>query len=235
MSNSYTKAAFCILMSPTDAATLSLARTAVDILDTVRDDEDLKLSFDALGVGFGQIFPAKGPNDFGSFLDLFDDPDFARFGCDIDIEEPGSEGLWAVTFSGEQVDVEAVANLIFAACKSALPCAFEWAHGMDRLRVGEFGGGCVVITTAGIQYHNTREILDRAITREISDPDEAVDGLVMVLRDDEHGLRFWNNATGFGSLTEAKVFSRPEADRLNEQCKHGKLEWLAMPAPSTSL
>lgn len=231
MSNSYTKAAFCILMSPADATMLSLAVKAIDILDTVSDDEDLKLSFDALGVRFGEVFPAKGPNAFGSFLDLIDDPAHPSLGCDIDIEEPDTEGRCAVTFSGEQVEVEAVARLTFTACKSALPCAFEWAHGMDRLRVGEFGGGCVVITVAGIDYHNTRDILDRAITREIRDPDEAVDGVVMVFRDPEHGLRFWNQATGFGSLPKARVFSRAEADRLDEQCTHGKLEWLAMPAP----
>lgn len=231
MSNSYTKAAFCILMSPADATMLALAVKAIDILDTVSDDEYLKLSFDALVVRFGEVFPAKGPNAFGSFLDLIDDPAHPSLGCDIDIEEPGTEGLCSVTFSGEQVEIEVIARLIFTACKSALPCAFEWAHGMDRLRVGEFGGGCVVITAAGIDYHNTREILDRAITREIRDPDEAVDGVVMVFRDPEHGLRFWNEATGFGSLAKARMFSRAEADRLDEQCTYGKLEWLAMPAP----
>jgi hypothetical protein len=233
VSNSYTKAAFCILMSPADVTTLNLAEKAVDILDTVSDDEDLKLSFDALGVGFHKVFPAKGPNDFGSFLQLFDDPAYPRFGCSIDIEEPGTNGLCEVTFTGEQIEVEAIARLIFAACKSALPCGFEWAHDADRLRVGEFGGGTVVITAAGIQYHSTRDVLDRANIREISEPDEAVDGLVMVLRD-KNGLRFWNNRIGFGSLADAKVFSKAEADRLNKTFKHGTLKWLALPAPLTS-
>jgi len=231
VSNSYTKAAFCILMSPADVTTLSLAEKAVDILDAVSDDEDLKLSFDALGVGFHKVFPAKGPNDFGSFLELFDDPAYPRFGCDIDIEEPGTNGLCEVTFTGEQIEVEAIARLIFGACKSALPCAFEWAHGADRLRVGEFGGGCVVINAAGIEYHNSRDILDRAIIRENREPGEAVDGVVMVLPDAEHGLRFWNETTGFASLAEATVYSQAEADSLDERCTRGKLQWLALPAP----
>lgn len=231
MSNSYTKAAFSILMATSDVTTLSLVRRAVDILDRVNDDEDLKLSFDGLGTAFSRAFPAKGPNDFGSFLDLFDDRDFERFGCDIDIEEPGSNGLCEVTFSGEQIEVEAIARLIFTACKSALPCAFEWAHGADRLRVGEFGGGCVVINAAGIEYHNSRDILDRAIIRENREPGEAVDGVVMVLPDAEHGLRFWNETTGFASLAEATVYSQAEADSLDKQCTRGKLQWLALPAP----
>lgn len=235
MSNSYTKSAFSILMSTTDVTTLSLVRKAVEILDRVSDDEDLKLSFDGLGTAFSRAFPAKGPNDFGSFLELFDDPDFPRFGCDIDIEEPGSDGLCAVTFRGEQVDVEAVANLIFTACKTALPCAFEWARVTDRLCVGEFGGGCVVVTAAGIQYHNTRDILDRAITREISGPDEAVDGFVLALADQEHGLSFWNNEHGFGRLALATVFSEAEAGRFDKPIAHTEPEWLAMPAPLTSL
>lgn len=231
MSNSYTKAAFCILMSPADVTTLTLAEKAVDILDTVSGDQDLKLSFDALGVGFDTVFPAKGATDFGSFLELFDDPAYPRFGCDIDIEEPGTNGLCEVTFRGEQIEVEAIARLIFAACKSALPCAFEWAHGADRLRVGEFGGGCVVINAEGIEYHNSRDILDRAIIRENREPGEAVDGVVMVLPDAEHGLRFWNETTGFASLAEATVYSQAEADSLDERCTRGKLQWLALPAP----
>ena len=231
MSNSYTKAAFCILVPPADVTTLSLAEKAVDILDRVNDDGDLKLSFDALGVGFHTVFPAKGANDFGSFLELFDDPAYPRFGCDIDIEEPDSEGLCAATFSGEQVEVEAVARLIFAACKSALPCGFEWAHGMDRLRAGEFGGGSVVVTAAGIDYHSTRDVLDRAITREIRDPDEAVDGFVLALADREHGLSFWNNEHGFGRLALATVFSEDEAGRFDKPIAHAEPEWLAMPAP----
>ena len=231
MSNSYTKAAFCILMSPADVTTLSLAERAVDILETVSDDQDLKLSFDGLGVAFHGAFPAKGANDFGTFLELFDDPAYPGFGCDIDIEEPDTEGRCAVTFTGEQVEVEAIAQLIFTACKSALPCAFEWSHGSDRLRVGEFGGGCVVVTAAGITYHNTRDILDHAITREIKGPDEAVDGFVLALADREHGLSFWNNEHGFGRLALATVFSEDEAGRFDKPIAHTEPEWLAMPAP----
>ena len=231
MANSYTKAAFCILMSPADVTILSAATRAIDILEGDSTDEDLTLSFDALGIAFHTAFPAKGDNDFGSFLEIFDEPDHPTFGCDIDIEEPDKEGRCAVTFSGEQVEIEPVARLIFTACKSALPCAFEWSHGSDRLRVGEFGGGCVVITASGIAYHNTRDILDRAITREISGSDEAVDGFVLALADREHGLSFWNNELGFGRLALATVFSENEAGRFDKPIAHTEPEWLAMPAP----
>lgn len=68
MANTYTKSTFCILMSPGDVTVLSAATRAIDILEGDSTDEDLKLSFDALGIAFHAAFPAKGGNDFGSFL-----------------------------------------------------------------------------------------------------------------------------------------------------------------------
>ena len=53
----------------------------------------------------------------------------------------------------------------------------------------------------------------------------------MVLPDAEHGLRFWNETTGFASLAEATVYSQAEADSLDDRCTRGKLQWLALPAP----
>lgn len=233
MSNSYTKAAFSLVMSPNDAAMLRLVRKAINILDSLNDDEDedLKLSFDALGTAFHAFFPPKGPNDFGSFLEMFNDPENPHLGCDIDIAEPNAEALCEVTFSGEQFEIETIAALIFTVCKSALPCAFEWAHGMDRLRVGEFGGGCVVITENGAEYHSTRAILDRAITREIRGEGEAVDGHVLAIRDREHGLSFWNKEFGFGRLEVATVFSEAEAANYDKPIAHDEPEWPAMPTP----
>lgn len=231
MSNSYTKAAFQLLMTPSDAAMLRTAQKALDILDTTGDDDDRRISFDGLGVDFMGLFPAKGADYFGSFVELFDDPAFPSFDCCIDIAEANAAGLCEVTFSGDQFGVEPVARLIFAACKSALPCAFEWSHGADCLRVGEFGGGCVVITAEGIEHHSTRDILDRAIIREIRDPDEAVDGYVLALRDAEHGLSFWNTGQGFGRLALATVFSEDAAARFDKPIAHDEPEWLTMPAP----
>jgi hypothetical protein len=84
---------------------------------------------------------------------------------------------------------------------------------------------------AGIDYHNTRDILDRAITRTIAESDEAVDGFLLALADQEHGLSFWNNDHGFGRLGLATVFSEDEAARFDKPIAHSEPEWLAMPAP----
>ncbi len=171
---------------------------------------------------------------FDAFVELFDDPDFPSFDCRVDVGDPDSTGQCEVEFSGEQFGVEQVARLIFTACKSALPCAFAWSYDCDRLRIGEFGGGCVVITAAGIDHHTTTGIIDRAITREIRDPDEAVHGYVLATRDRAHGLSFWSNEQGFGRLALATVFSEAEATAFDKAIADDEPEWLTMPAPLRS-
>ena len=177
MSNTYTKAAFQLLMSREDAALLRTAQRAVDIIDTNSADADLAAAYDTLGERFHAVFPPEGPHRFGSFLRLFDDWHFPYLDALIDVEEDAAEADVKVTFTGEQFGVTQMAELIFAGCKSALPCGFAWCHGADRLRVGEFGGGCVVITEAGVTYHNTSDILAdalRSITAGLPTADEFV-------------------------------------------------------------
>ena len=180
MSNTYTKAAFTLLMSREDATLLRTAQQAVDILDTNGDDADLAAGYDTLGDRFHAVFPAQGPHRFGSFLTLFDDWHFPYLDATIEIDDDPAEAQVQVTFSGDQFGVAQVAELIFRGCKSALPCGFAWSYDADRLRVGEFGGGCVVITEAGVTYHNTGEILAaalRSITTGLPTPDEFVASL----------------------------------------------------------
>jgi hypothetical protein len=177
MSNTFTKAAFTLLMNRDDAGLLRTAQQAVDILDTNGDDADLAAGYDTLGERFHAVFPAQGPHRFGSFLKLFDDWHFPYLDATIEIEDDPAETQVKVTFSGDQFGVAQVAELIFQGCKSALPCGFAWSYDADRLRVGEFGGGCVVITEAGVAYHNTGDILAaalRAITAGLSTADEFV-------------------------------------------------------------
>ena len=231
MSNTYTKAAFTIRMSAADANLIQAAEKASDILDTTSQADELQTAYDALGDRFATVFPPKDGEPFASYLGLFDDPVFPFLDARIELVDPDEQGQCEVTFSGDQFGIEQVAHLIFAAAKSALPCAFAWSYDSDRLRVGEFGGGCVIITEAGIDFHNTTSIIDRAITREIKDPDEAVDGYVLAIRDAEHGLSFWNNEEGFGRLALATVFSEDEAAKFDKPIADDEPEWMTMPAP----
>ena len=48
MSNSYTKAAFAVRMTVSDATVIDAAQRAVDILDTNSDDDELKAAYAGL-------------------------------------------------------------------------------------------------------------------------------------------------------------------------------------------
>lgn len=147
MSNNYVTSSFVLNMTVQDANMVRLAERASGIVE-IMEGEDRHEAYRSLGPDFATLFPSKDGDDFGSLLDLFDDPDFPTFDCDITINEPDADGRCEVDFSGRQFGVDQVANLIYAACKSALPCAFSWAFTCDKLRADEFGGGCVIITAA---------------------------------------------------------------------------------------
>ena len=231
MSNSYTKAAFTILMSREDAALLRSAEAAVDILETNGEDAALAAAYDTLDERFRTIFPPKGESRFETFLELFDDPHLPYLDARIEIEDNPDEALVKVNFSGDQFGIDQVAELLFRGCKSALPCGFAWSYDCDRLRVGEFGGGCVIITDAGIQSYSTQSLLEHAFRRIEGGPHEGVDGFVLTTTSAAHGLSFWSNTYGFGALATATVFSEAEAARFDKPIADDEPEWLALPAP----
>jgi hypothetical protein len=163
MANNYLSSSFILEMTAEDAEMVRLAQDASVILEFYAGDSPRDIEYKKLGPRFAALFPPKDGDDFGSFLDLFDDPDFPSFDCSIVISEVDAEGHCKVSFSGNQFGVDQVANLIFTACKSALPCAFSWAHTCDALRPDEFGGGCAIITDAGIDFHSTTGIIGRVL------------------------------------------------------------------------
>lgn len=100
---------------------------------------------------------------FAGVLDLFEDPQYPYLDFDVAFSEADQLGRVLVTFSGEQFGIDVAARLIQHCARSALPFGFEWASDCDRLRIGEFGGGYVVISEHGISYGHTTQLLDRAI------------------------------------------------------------------------
>lgn len=231
MANSYTKAAFHLLVSAEEAAMLRLAERAVDILDTNGADEDLALGYDSLGTAFRALFPPKGASMFESFLELFDDWSFPYLDCRIDLDEPDANGKVMAFFHGDQFGVEPVAKLIRIACPSVLPCGFAWSSDCDRLRAGEFGGGAVIITADGIDWHSTTGILNNALLRAAPGAAEGQDGFVLATRDSDGDIAFWNSDTGFGALSTATVFTEDEARAHDPVIAADEPEWMALPAP----
>jgi hypothetical protein len=109
------------------------------------------------------------------------------------------------------------------------PCAFEYAYDCDSLRLGEFGGGAAVITTYGVTHCATARLIHDALSAATTEPDEGDDGFVLAHRDTEHGLSFWNDASGYGRLALARVFTEEEAGSFVLPVQGDHTEWLAMP------
>ena len=211
MANHYIQAAFAVTMTAPEARLISLAEQAIDILDANdkdNDDPDLASAFTELGSSFATAFPPKPGDPFASFTELFDDPSYPYLSADISIGEVDDNGLVTVHFSGDQINTDNTAELIFRCAKSALPCGFHYAYTCDKLRTNDFGGGAVVITADGVQTITTYEILDRALSEPSGDGSGK---MVLTIREPVEGLLFWNNEDGFGNLARATVFSDTEA------------------------
>ena len=234
MSNSYVKAAFAVRMSVSDAALIAAAECATAILDSDATEDQLKAAYAELGPGFAKAFPPGKDNPFDGFLKIFDDPDFPYLDCDIEIGEQDADGMCEVIFTGEQFGVAQVAELLFRAARSALPCGFAYAFDCDKLRLGEFGGGCAAISEDGITYHTTGRHIEQLLEQAATPLHDGKSGFVLATRDDEHGLSFWNNETGFGRLADATLFSSAEARTSDKPVANDQPEWRAMPAPITA-
>lgn len=229
MSNSYTKAAFCLAVTAAEADLLRRVVAAIELIgDTDISIDALEAHYAAIGTDFAALFPRTEFSPFDGLLDLFPDENYPMLDFEINFGEPDGEGRIIVFFSGEQFGIETAANLIQRCARSALPFGFEWASDHDRLRAGEFGGGYVVITEAGIEYGSTGRMLDRALERA---QDEGADGFVLAIRHAEHGLSFWNDTDGFDRLVRARVFSEAEAASFDVPIAIDQPEWLAMPTP----
>lgn len=229
MSNSYTKAAFGLVVTTAESDLLRRVVAAIELIgDTDTSIDALETYCGTIGADFAALFPRTELSPFDGLLVLFPDANYPVLDFDIDIGEPDAEGHVVVFLSGEQFGIETAANLIQRCARSALPFGFEWASDHDRLRAGEFGGGYVVITEDDIEYGTTGRMLDRALERT---RDEGADGFVLAIRHTEHGLSFWNHIDGFDRLTRARVFSEAEAASFDVPIANDEPEWLAMPAP----
>ena len=91
MANNYLSSSFILEMTAEDAEMVRLAQDASVILEFYAGDSPRDIEYKKLGPRFAALFPPKDGNDFGSFLDLFDDPDFPSFDCSIVISEVDAE------------------------------------------------------------------------------------------------------------------------------------------------
>lgn len=229
MSNSYTKAAFWLRVTPAEADLIRHVITAIDLGGDDNPGEDAREAcYRDAGPAFAALFPRTALDPLAGLLELFPDANYPNLGFDISFEATDENGLIPLYFSGDQFCVETAANLIQRCAPSALPFGFEFAFDCDRLRAGEFGGGYAAVTEAAITFGHTSSMLKRTIDRTL---DEGADGFVLAIRNADHGLSFWSNYDGFGALARATVFSGAEAANFDLPIADDQPEWLSLPAP----
>lgn len=224
MANHYIKASFTLNVTQDEAEVLRRVEDALAIVENRDLDRAAQEhGYQALGEGFAACFPATEADVFASFLEIFSDSDHPHPGFSLVIDPPNPKGECTVWIHGEQIDVEAAANLIQIMARSALPFGFEYSFDCDRLRVGEFGGGFVAIFDDHIEYGTSAQGLERTLTRPAHRPGQ---DLVIATHSDDGGLLFWNNDAGFGSLADATLFS--EAEKHDLPIARHQPEWLSL-------
>lgn len=171
MFDSYLKTAFFINVSSGEANLLKECLQIADQLEAGFPEEtDLNAYNEQTSKAFKDAFPMESEADpFGTFLKLFDDPDYPNFGVKVQVSthyDPSKDGRVAF-ISGEQAEVEALAKLIQKACPSSLPFGFEWAATSSSLEADAQGGGYFVITPDEITGGSTQDLMRKQMSQEI--------------------------------------------------------------------
>lgn len=227
MTNSYTKAAFTVSVLAAEAELIGkiIAATAI-VSDRCYSLDDLEAAYASYGPDFATIFPREGISPFGSFVQIFYDPDFPDLSCDIDIGPVDENGQVEIFFRGEQFETSTAATILQRAAPSILPFGFEYAVDCDKLAPDQFGGGFVCITAQDISFGHSSMLLDAALAAAPSDGAR----YVIATRNAEWGLSFWNDQTGFDSLRAAATFTEEQAQNYDLPIANDQPEWLELPA-----
>ena len=223
MADHYVKASFVLEANDSD---IEFLEEIVELDLWTIAEEDWRERFEQSSARFKNAFTGSDEDPFESYRELFSDPDYPSPGFEIEHCGEGENGHMRVIVSGDQIDPEAIANIIQASCPSALPTGFCYAYGCSKLRPDEFGGGFVVIMEDDVVFQGTQEGVDTAL-RQIEDEDTRP--MVLTISDKDHGLSYWNVKEGFGRLADATVFTPAQASTMEPIIADDEPEWATMP------
>lgn len=221
MADYFTQTSFAIHVDADEAAILPEIEEVIAALqDGFPSSDGTMAAWRATSERFRRLFPADDPEKpFARFTTLFNDETYLCHGADIRCSlDPARAGVAILEVSGDEVDPFALAHLLRIVLPSSLPFRFGWAETCSRMRVDAFGGGFMEV------------MADRLIPLHGLGQDVNRQRLVVVSRDRECGLLFWNNETGFGALKTATVFTPREADAFRlPRVEGGAPGWLELP------
>lgn len=172
---------------------------------------------------FKEIFP-KGDNmPFDNLRAIDDYNEHINISFDVDYEDSNDGAL--IYISGNQVEIQIIANIIWHICKSALPFGFTYSYSCSSPRIGEFGGGYCVIDDNGADFFSTRELMVDGIAGVHC----ANTPLYVLSAFNFDEAFFWNEETGFTSLSEATIFTEREAKQFDKSIFNYETKWMTLP------
>lgn len=131
MADHYVKTSFVLEASVKD---IEFLEEIVELELSTIAEEDWRERFEQRSARFKNAFAGSDEDPFESYRELFSDPDYPAPGFEMEHCGEGENGDMRVIVSGDQIDPEAIANIIQASCPSALPMGFCYAYGCSKLR-----------------------------------------------------------------------------------------------------
>jgi len=148
---------------------------------------------------------------------MLSDPSWPHLSARFAVNERDGAPGKIVEVTGDTLDPWEIASLLRLLAPSATPFSFGYAHTASRDRYDAYGGGYIEVR---------RDKLVEMVERHENTDDRH---RVIAMIDPDHGLLFWNNLDGFGSLEAASVFTEREAANFDLPIAAHKPEWLALP------
>jgi hypothetical protein len=170
MADHYCRASFSIIVTAAEAALMDEVLT-LDLDDLT--PSELDGFYQLRSPEFREAFPGTTEDPFAGLRALFTDPQDLSSCCTMQQEDAACGGV-ALAIYGDNVDIEALANLLHIVCRSAHPFGFCFSYGCSKLRAGEFGGGYAIVTSAAVTLRDTDSELQRALAEPIAAKDRPV-------------------------------------------------------------
>lgn len=167
MANNYLHLAFAVQVTEPERDLILECAGVADAISELSPEERCAL-YAGQSDAFKAVFPEEGDDCYGSFCRLFDDQDYPTFG-EVTIEsEDGDDDTSFIVVYGDNADPSALGNLLQKTVASALPVGFEFAFTCSKPRLGEFGGGYVLVTKDKVDVITTATLMTTALEKDAS-------------------------------------------------------------------
>jgi len=219
MTDYYTQVCFAIEVTDDEALLINeVQQICGELADGFATADDEAACYAGSSAALRELFPADNPEQpFEKLRAMFSDPSWPHLSATFAVNERDGAPGKIVEVTGETVDPWEIAGLLRLLAPSAAPFSFGYAHTASRDRYDAYGGGYIEV--------RRDKLVDMVERHENTDDRHRVIAMI----DPDHGLLFWNNLDGFGSLEAASAFTQRDAANFDLPIAAHNPEWLALP------